>query len=108
VIGTIAVGGFPSRVAFVPDGSKVYVVNANSDSVSVIATATNAVIGSPIPVGTTPTLSASSSNRHQDLPGRRGKQTATVSVSPRSPSLVGLVERLHRWGSSVSGRCKMP
>jgi YVTN family beta-propeller protein len=37
-----------------PDGSKVYVANFDSGTVSVIATATNTVIGSPIPVGSFP------------------------------------------------------
>src|ERR1700724_2421049 len=32
-----------------------YVTNANSNTVSVISTATNTVVGSPIPVGTAPT-----------------------------------------------------
>jgi YVTN family beta-propeller protein len=36
-----------------PDGSKVYVTNVNSNTVSVIDTATNTVIAT-IPVGTTP------------------------------------------------------
>jgi YVTN family beta-propeller protein len=40
-------------VAVTPDGSKVYVANVNSNTVSVIATATNKVIAT-IPVGTTP------------------------------------------------------
>jgi YVTN family beta-propeller protein len=46
--------GFPAGVAVTPDGSKVYAVNAHSDNVSVIATATNMVVGSPIPVGKFP------------------------------------------------------
>jgi YVTN family beta-propeller protein len=41
-------------VAVTPDGSKVYVVNSDSKTVSVIDTATNTVIGSPIPVGIFP------------------------------------------------------
>jgi YVTN family beta-propeller protein len=38
-----------------PDGTMVYVANASSNTVSVIDTATNTVIGSPIAVGTQPT-----------------------------------------------------
>ena len=55
MIATIAVGGFPSRVAFVPDGSKVYVVNSFNPvgTVSVIAVTTNMVIAT-IPVGSQP------------------------------------------------------
>ena len=50
----IAVGAFAIGVAVSPDGSKVYVTNGYSGSVSVIATATDSVIGSPIPVGLFP------------------------------------------------------
>jgi YVTN family beta-propeller protein len=41
-------------VALTPDGSKVYVTNAHDNNVSVINTATNTVVGSPIPVGVHP------------------------------------------------------
>jgi YVTN family beta-propeller protein len=41
-------------VAVTPDGSKVYVANFGSNTVSVIATATDTVIGSPIAVGARP------------------------------------------------------
>jgi YVTN family beta-propeller protein len=41
-------------VAVTPDGSRVYVANRNSGTVSVIDTATNTVVGSPIPVGGLP------------------------------------------------------
>ena len=38
-------------MAVTPDGAQVWVINGSSDSVSVIDTATNTVIGSPIAVG---------------------------------------------------------
>jgi YVTN family beta-propeller protein len=41
-------------VAVTPNGSKVYVVNQGSNTVSVIATATDTVLGSPIAVGASP------------------------------------------------------
>jgi YVTN family beta-propeller protein len=41
-------------VAVTPDGSKVYVANSHTNTVSVIDTATNTVVGSPITVGTGP------------------------------------------------------
>ena len=47
-------GSAPFGLAITPDGSKVYVANQASGTVSVIATATNMVLGSPIPVGRTP------------------------------------------------------
>ncbi|MFC9769477.1 hypothetical protein [Rhodococcus jostii] len=37
-------------MAITPDGTRAYVTNGLGDSVSVIDTATNAVIGDPIPV----------------------------------------------------------
>jgi YVTN family beta-propeller protein len=53
VTATIPVGISPREVAVSPDGSKVYVTNGGSNSVSVIATATNTV-SATIPVGTAP------------------------------------------------------
>ena len=41
-------------MAVTPDGSKVYVANRSDNTVSVIATATNTVIGPPITVGSVP------------------------------------------------------
>ena len=54
-VGSIpTVDGFTTGVAVTPAGRKVYAVNGHSDNVSVIATATNMVVGSPIPVGKFP------------------------------------------------------
>jgi hypothetical protein len=46
---TQAAGAAPD----LPDGSKVYVINSNSSTVSVIDTATNTVVGSPITLART-------------------------------------------------------
>jgi YVTN family beta-propeller protein len=54
VTDTVPVGTGPFGVAITPDGTKVYVVNNGDNTVSVIDTSTNTVVGSPIPVGTTP------------------------------------------------------
>jgi YVTN family beta-propeller protein len=58
VIKTIPVGNSPEGVAVTPDGSTVYVTNGSGNtggnSVSVIDTTTNAVIGLPIAVGINP------------------------------------------------------
>jgi YVTN family beta-propeller protein len=50
------INGFskPVGVAITPDGTRAYVTNYDSNTVSVINTATNAVIGSPIAVGSGP------------------------------------------------------
>jgi YVTN family beta-propeller protein len=50
VTATIPVSSLPHFVAVSPDGSKVYVTNATSNTVSVINTTTNTVIAT-IPVG---------------------------------------------------------
>ena len=50
----INVGDVPFAIAITPDGTKAYVTNAIDDTVSVIDTATNAVVGSAIPVGDLP------------------------------------------------------
>lgn len=53
VVGRVAVGNFPIDVTVSPDGKKIYVVNFNSSTISVIDAATGATTGSPIPIGTT-------------------------------------------------------
>ncbi|GAB4372411.1 MAG: hypothetical protein Kow00128_21120 [Deltaproteobacteria bacterium] len=50
-IDQLAVGGSPRGVAAGPGGAKVYVANLYDDTVSVIDTASNTVIGTPIPAG---------------------------------------------------------
>ncbi|MFC7933821.1 IPT/TIG domain-containing protein [Streptomyces cinereoruber] len=52
-IATIRVGDSPMYVAITPDGSSVYVVNVNGNSVSVVDTASNTVTAT-IPVGQMP------------------------------------------------------
>jgi YVTN family beta-propeller protein len=44
VVATIPVGSEPLGVAFTPDGTQAYVANIGSNTVSVIATATNTVV----------------------------------------------------------------
>ena len=55
--GTLPVGTAPTRVAVTRDGSRAYVTNRDSDSISVIDTAADAVIET-IPVGDSPTYLA--------------------------------------------------
>lgn len=79
----IAVGNVPARLAFTPDGSRVYVLNINAMSVSVIDTATNMVIATilgftnPSGIAITPDgLEAYVSNRNIN----------TVSIIDTDPS----------------------
>jgi YVTN family beta-propeller protein len=46
----ITVGLEPSSIAFTPDGTRAYVTNSEENTVSVIDTATNSTVGSPIVV----------------------------------------------------------
>ena len=57
VIKTLTVGTQPDGIAITKDGSLVYVANGR-DTVSVINTATNTVIGSAVPIGGTGTSGA--------------------------------------------------
>jgi len=50
VVDTIPVGILPEGVAFNPNNSDLYVTNLGDNSVSVIDTTTNTVVGPPIPV----------------------------------------------------------
>ena len=50
----ISVGPAPQQIAVSPDGTRIYVTNQNSNSVSVINTATNAIDGTAIVVGSKP------------------------------------------------------
>ncbi len=50
----IQVGDGPSGIAYNPDSKKLYVSNTADDTVSVIDTTTNTVVGNPIPVGDGP------------------------------------------------------
>ena len=53
VVGTVAVGAAPTRVAVSRDGTRAYVLNRNADSVSVIDTATDTNVAT-IAVGDNP------------------------------------------------------
>ncbi len=60
-------------MAVTPDGSKVYVTNEDSNTVSVIATATNTVTAT-IPVGSFPCRRGGDPGRQQGLCRERGLQ----------------------------------
>ncbi|WP_167767652.1 autotransporter domain-containing protein [Bradyrhizobium frederickii] len=54
VVATIPVAVGPAGLALSPDGSSLYVTSSGANSVTVISTATNLVVGSPIAVGAVP------------------------------------------------------
>ena len=96
VIATIPVGLDPIGVAVTPDGSKVYVANAGSNTVSVIDTATNTVIAT-IPGRYPPLCRSGHSGRQQGLRREHGLDhcvchryshntvIATIPVGPLDP-----------------------
>ena len=53
---TVPVGNHPVALAELPGGSKLYCVNQNDGTVSVISTVDKVVIGLPIPVGSMPSF----------------------------------------------------
>ncbi len=66
-----------------PDGGKVYVANFLSNTVSVIDTATNTVIDSPIPVGNDPTAFGAfiqPAPRFAGTPGSKNCRGTSVSA----------------------------
>ncbi len=69
VTGSIEVGLHPSAMVLSPDGARLYVTNANSDTISVIATATDAVektlsvrLFASAPLGSAPNALAASAD----------------------------------------------
>ena len=79
MVATIDVGLAPSGVAVTPDGSKIYVTNLNN-TVSVIATATNAVSATisvghgPVGVAFTPDVAKPTSRTNLTIPYRSSLQ----------------------------------
>ena len=71
VTATIAVGAVPTAMVAGPDGTKLYVLNTGSDTVSVVDTATNTVTGT-ILVGSSPSgvaVSPDGTKLYVTLPG---------------------------------------
>jgi YVTN family beta-propeller protein len=75
-------------VAVTPDGSKVYVTNQGSNTVSVIATATNTVVGSPITVGTNPEGVAVTPDGSKVYVANHGSNTVSV-IATATNTVVG-------------------
>jgi YVTN family beta-propeller protein len=95
VVATIPVGGAPWGVAVTPDGSTVYVADNSDVTVSVIATATNTVVGSPISVGTFPFGLAVSSSVHS-------RKCATHPFRYRLSSFMQAVSDCPQFGGVIS------
>jgi len=70
------VGQAPWGVAVTPNGQYAYVTNFGDNTVSVISTATDTVIGTPIPVGVYP----------EDIASRRTAHMPTSPIRARTMS----------------------
>lgn len=64
-VATIPTGNGPGWVVLSPDGTRVYVANRSSGSISVVDAATNTVIGAPIAVGSNMNRLAISPDGHR-------------------------------------------
>jgi YVTN family beta-propeller protein/autotransporter-associated beta strand protein len=78
VVATVPVGSAPLATAVTPDGRRVYVTNLNGNTVSVIDTATRAVVGPPIPVGVSPSTVAITPDGKKAYVGNSGSKTVSV------------------------------
>ncbi|MHC8294671.1 beta-propeller fold lactonase family protein [Pseudomonas sp. LB3P58] len=76
-VGSIPVGNIPVGIAVSPDGTRAYVCNHASHSVSVIETATNRVLTN-ISVGTSPTGIAVSPDGTRAYVSNQGSDTVSV------------------------------
>ena len=93
VVATIAVDNHPSAVAFAPDGLLAYVTQAGINTagaftVSVIDTASSAVVGEPIVVGNFPTSIAITADGLQAYVGNeRANTVSVIDTASNLPSL---------------------
>ena len=88
-VSTVPVGGAPRGVAVSPDGAYAYVANYGSNSVSVISTASNAVVAT-IPVGGGPWSVAVSPDGAYAYVTNAGDNTVSV-ISTASNAVVATV-----------------
>jgi YVTN family beta-propeller protein len=105
VTATIPVGRAPGGVAVTPDGTKVYVANAFSNSVSVIDTATNTVtttIPAETPAGVAVTPDGSKVYVTNSI------EFGTVSVIATATDTVIATIALHAGGASAAGVAVTP
>ena len=96
VIATVTVGLTPEQVAITPNGAFAYVAKSdgsNPGSVSVIATATNTVVGSPIPVEERPDFLAVSLNGASVfVPNQNSKTVSVIATASNTITATILVE----------------
>lgn len=79
----------PATVTAVQPDPLAYVTNAGGNTVSVVDTATNSVVGSPIPVGTNPDGIAITPNGHTAYVANFGSDSVTPIDLTTSPPTAG-------------------
>jgi YVTN family beta-propeller protein len=81
---TIAVGAAPSQIALSPDGTTLYVTNTASNTVSVVAVATSAVVAT-IPVGSAPVgVSFRMDGQRAYVTNGSGNTVSTIDTATRT------------------------
>ena len=88
VVKTVPVGGNPMAVAITPDGTKVYVANSASNTVSVIHRPGNTVVAT-IPVGNFPQGVAITPDGTQAYVTNYGDNTVSV-INTATNTVAGL------------------
>ena len=99
IAGRIRVGSHPSDMILSPDGTRLFSANANSDTVSIISTKTNEVIGtislSPYPnapLGSQPNaLAISPDGRILYVANANNNDVAVVDISTVPGKILGLI-----------------
>ena len=105
----------PFSAAVTADGSKVYVTNNDDRTVSVISTATNTVLGSPISFGSGPGGAAVTPEGDIGSPISVGTAPFDVSIirpsfagTPTFPTVTASASRRWRRNMAVSGPRPQP
>jgi YVTN family beta-propeller protein len=98
ILATITVGSGPSGIAFDSANNRMYVTNSGTNNVSVISTATNAVVGDPITVGTNPHgIAFDSANNRMYVTNYLGNTVSVIRTSDNTvigdPIGVGIFPR---------------
>ncbi|BBO15408.1 autotransporter domain-containing protein [Bradyrhizobium sp. TM102] len=103
VVATIPVAGQTAGLALSPDGSSLYVTSSSAHSVTVISTATNVVVGSPIAVGAAPYGVVVSPDGTRAYVANQGSANISI-IDAASKTVIGTVAA----GSSPSGITTSP
>ncbi|WP_280684017.1 YncE family protein [Kitasatospora sp. MAA19] len=96
----IPVGSNPVGLAFTPSGD-LYVTNSGSANVSVISTATDAVVGAPIPVGGTPVWLTVAPNGNAYVPNSGSNNVTVIDTATNTVVGAPIPVGNQPWGIAV-------